>query len=60
MYNIGDKLEVATRMLTIDIPYETKIMTLTKIYKTVAGIYYSFDNNEDIHYPVNRIIRKVE
>lgn len=65
MYNIGDKLEVATKMLTHDIALETKVMTVTEIYQ-YKGIdnkdlyMYSFNNNPHIHYPEKRILRKVE
>ena len=60
-YKIGDKLEVATKMLTMEIPSETKVMTLTGIYgATVDRLYYTFNGNSYIHYPPNRILRKVE
>jgi len=59
MYRIGDKLEVATMMLTAEIPWETKIMTLTNIINSV-NTYYCFNNNINIQYPAGRIIRKVE
>lgn len=65
MYSIGDKLEVATKMLTREIVLETKVMTVTEIYPH-NGIdnkdfyMYSFDNNPYIHYPEKRILRKVE
>ena len=59
MYKIGDKLEVATVMLTMDIPWETKIMTLTNIIYSV-NIYYCFDGNDNHQYPIGRIIRKIE
>jgi hypothetical protein len=59
MYKIGDKLEVATKMLTMDIPYETKIMTVTAVYEQPWQTYYCFGGNNNIQYPSSRIIRKV-
>jgi len=61
MYKIGDKLEVATKMLTMEIPLKTKAMTLTGIYGTTVGkLYYTFNGNDNIQYPPSRILRKVE
>ena len=59
MYKIGDKLEVATTMLTMEIPWKTEIMTLTKIINSV-NTYYCFNNDNYIQYPESRIIRKIE
>lgn len=59
-YKIGDKLEVATKMLTMKIPLETKIMVVTKIIDAGFQKYYIFNHNDGVHYPPNRIIRKVD
>jgi len=59
-YKIGDKLEVATRMLTHKIPYETKEMIVTGICDAGFQKYYNFNNDNMVSYPPSRIIRKVE
>lgn len=64
MYKIGDKVEVVTKLLTMDIIMETKVMTITNVYpyrslfeNNKICYRYSCDGNDYIHYPEKRIIR---
>ncbi len=60
MYKIGDILEVATTMLTFEIPWKTEIMVVTNVYPLGRNTYYSFNGNDNVHYPESRIIRQIE
>ncbi|MDF2800769.1 MAG: hypothetical protein K0S61_672 [Anaerocolumna sp.] len=60
MYKVGDRLEVKTRLLTWDIPIETKIMTVSRVIKKPWQTYYEFHGHKGVHYPESRIIKKVD
>jgi len=69
-YKIGDKLEVATRMLTHEIPYETKDLIIQLIWglsflkhDIKAGIYQKDRNIRDIESiqdTANKLFEKME
>ena len=65
MFEIGDEVEVATKLLTWDIVLESKIMTITKVYpfKSIPDnkqcYRYACDNNDYINYAEKRILGKV-
>ncbi len=59
MYEVGEVVEVATVMLTFEIPWRTKVMTITKKYDIGTRFMYSCDNDDYVHYSESRILRRI-